>query len=79
VPFLAAEIIRALDARGLSTREPKGLRGWGIRNFHASETRKLPAFSLDKMVVILGKLDEDIEVNITFQPRRSGTQDMPHI
>ena len=77
--ILAAEIIRALDARGLSTREAERLTGVGHSEFSRIRNAKIARFSLDRMVVILGKLDEDIEVNITFQPRRSGTQDMPHI
>jgi hypothetical protein len=31
------------------------------------------------MIAILGKLDEEVEVTISFQPRRSVIQDMPHI
>ena len=77
--ILAAEIIRALDARGLSTREAERLTGVGHSEFSRIRNAKIARFSLDRMVVILGKLDEDIEVNITFKPRRSGTQDMPHI
>ena len=77
--ILAAEIIRALDARGLSTREAERLTGVGHSEFSRIRNAKIARFSLDRMVVILGKLDEDIEVNITFQPRRSVTQDMPHV
>jgi len=31
------------------------------------------------MIVILGKLDENIEVSITFHPRRFETHDSPNI
>jgi hypothetical protein len=31
------------------------------------------------MIAILGKLDEDVEVNITFSPRRHGGHDAPHV
>ncbi len=39
---LVAGIICTLYARGLSRREAKGSQGLGIRNSHASATRKYP-------------------------------------
>jgi len=77
--ILAAEIIRAIDARGLSTREAERLTGVGHSEFSRIRNAKISRFSLDRMIAILGKLDEDVEVTISFQPRRSVIQDMPHI
>jgi predicted XRE-type DNA-binding protein len=77
--ILAAEIIRTLDARGLSTREAEKLTGVGHSEFSRIRNAKIARFSLDRMIAILGKLDEDVEVTITFQPRRSVIQDIPHI
>jgi len=76
---LAAEIIRSLDARGLSTREAERLTGVGHSEFSRIRNAKISRFSLDRMIAILGKLDEDVEVTITFQPRRSAIQDTLHI
>ncbi|MBN1614954.1 MAG: XRE family transcriptional regulator, partial [Deltaproteobacteria bacterium] len=75
--LLAAEIIRALDRRGLSTREAERLTGVGHSEFSRIRNAKLSRFTIDRMITILGKLDEDVEVNITFQPRSSATHDMP--
>jgi predicted XRE-type DNA-binding protein len=77
--ILAAEIIRALDARSLSTREAERLTGVGHSEFSRIRNAKIARFSLDRMIAILGKLDEDVEVTINFQPRRSIIHDMPHI
>jgi predicted XRE-type DNA-binding protein len=77
--MLAAEIIRTLDARGLSTREAERLTGVSHSEFSRIRNAKLTRFSLDRMIAILGKLDEDVEVTITFQPRRSVIQNTPHI
>jgi len=77
--ILAAEIIRTLDARGLSTREAERLTGVSHSEFSRIRNAKLTRFSLDRMIAILGKLDEDVEVTITFQPRRSVIQNTPHI
>jgi len=77
--ILAAEIIRTLDARGLSTREAERLTGVSHSEFSRIRNAKLTRFSLDRMIAILGKLDEDVEVTITFHPRRSVIQNTPHI
>jgi predicted XRE-type DNA-binding protein len=33
---------------------------------------RLERFTLDRMISILGKLDEDVEVNVSFRPRPHG-------
>jgi hypothetical protein len=40
---------------------------------------KLDRFTLDRMIAILGKLDENVEVSITFHSHRYKTQDRPNI
>jgi len=68
--ILAAEIIRPLDKRGLSTREAEKLTGVAHSEFSRIRNAKLERFTLDRMIAILGKLDEDVEVNVTFRHRR---------
>jgi len=77
--LIAAEIIRTLDARGLSTREAERLTGVGHAEFSRIRNAKIARFSLDRMIAILGKLDEDVEVTVSFQPRRSVVQDIAPI
>lgn len=77
--LIAAEIIRALDARGLSTREAERLTGVGHAEFSRIRNAKIARFSLDRMIAILVKLDEDVEVTVSFQPRRSVAQDIASI
>jgi len=66
---LAAEVIRALDVRGLSTREAERLTGISHSEFSRIRNARLGRFTLDRMIAILGKLDEDVEVKVTFRPR----------
>lgn len=66
--ILAARIIRALDERKLSTREAAKLTGVAhtvsrIRNV------KLDRFTLDRLISILGKLDQEVEVSVSFRTR----------
>jgi predicted XRE-type DNA-binding protein len=67
--ILAAEIIRTLDERGLSTREAEKLTGVSHSEFSRIRNARLERFTLDRMITILGKLDEDVEVSVTFRSR----------
>jgi len=73
--ILAAEIIRTLDKRGLSTREAEKLTGVAHSEFSRIRNARLERFTLDRMIAILGKLDEDVEVNVTFKHRHRALQD----
>ena len=69
--ILAAKIIRTLDERGLSTREAERLTGVSHAEFSRIRNARLQRFTLDRMITILGKLDKDIEVKVTFRPRHA--------
>jgi predicted XRE-type DNA-binding protein len=69
--LLAAEIIRALDKKKLSTREAEKLTGVGHSEFSRIRNARLGRFTIDRMIIILEKLEEDIEVKVTFRPRRN--------
>jgi len=76
--ILAAEIIRTLDKRGLSTREAEKLTGVAHSEFSRIRNARLERFTLDRMIAILGKLDEDVEVSVTFRPRSQAAQEGLH-
>ena len=67
--ILAAKIIHTLDERCLSTREAERLTGVAHSEFSRIRNARLGRFTLDRMITILGKLDEDVEVNVTFRAR----------
>ncbi len=69
--ILAARIIRTLDERELSTREAERLTGVSHSEFSRIRNARLARFTLDRMITILGKLDNNIEVHVSFKPRRS--------
>ena len=66
----AAKIINILDERKLSTRDAEKLTGVSHSEFTRIRNAQLRRFTLDRMIAILGKLDEDVEVSVTFSPRR---------
>jgi predicted XRE-type DNA-binding protein len=75
--IIAAAIIRILDERELSTRAAEKLTGVSHSEFSRIRNAQLRRFTLDRMISILGKLDEDVEINVTFFPRQHGV-DRPH-
>src|ERR1700710_153254 len=66
----AAKIIRIIDQRKLSTRDAEKLTGVSYSEFSRIRNTQLGRFTLDRMIAILGKLDEDIEVSVTFRARK---------
>lgn len=69
----AAKIIRVLDERKLSTRDAEKLTGVSHSEFSRIRNTQLGRFTLDRMIAILGKLDENIEVSVTFKVRKHGS------
>ena len=64
---------RLLLARtcGLSTREAEKLTGVAHSEFSRIRNTRLRRFTLDRMISILSKLDETVEVFVTFRPRKA--------
>ena len=77
--IIAAKIVNILDERKLSTRDAEKLTGVSHSEFTRIRNTQLRRFTLDRMIGILGKLDEDVEVNVTFRPCRHGAQIAPHV
>jgi predicted XRE-type DNA-binding protein len=77
--IVAAKIINILDERQLSTRDAEKLTGVSHSEFSRLRNTQLRRFTLDRMIAILNKLDEDVEVNLTFSPRRRGAHDVLHV
>lgn len=76
--IIAAKIIRTLDTRALSTRDAERLTGVSHSEFSRIRNTQLHRFTLDRMIMILGKLDEDVEVNVTFHTRHANPQSVAH-
>jgi predicted XRE-type DNA-binding protein len=68
--ILAAKIIGVLDGRKLSVRAAENLTGVAASEFSRIRNVKLERFTIDRMITILGKLDQDVELTVSVQPRR---------
>lgn len=70
--LLAAEIIKVLDAQGLSTRQAEARTGIGHAEFSRIRNVRLERFTLDRLLVILDKLGQHVELSVTVTPKRTG-------
>lgn len=67
--ILAARIVKALDQRKLTARAAEKLTGVAHTDLSRIRNARLERFTLDRMITILGKLDRDVEVNVSIVPR----------
>ena len=67
--LLAAEIIKVLDAQGLSTRQAEARTGIAYAEFSRLRNVKLERFTIDRLMTILDKLGQEVELNVRITPR----------
>jgi predicted XRE-type DNA-binding protein len=69
---LAAEIIKTLDAEGLSVRAAEKRTGIAAADFSRIRQVKLERFTIDRLMRILDRLNRDVQVSIAITPRAEG-------
>ena len=67
--ILAAQIIGVLDDRNLSVRKAQQLTGGAASEFSRVRNARLTRFTVDRLMTILNKLDQEVEVSVTIRPR----------
>ncbi len=67
--ILAARIIRVLDARKLSVRQAHELTGVAAADFSRLRRAKFGRFTVDRLMSILNRLDQKVEVTVNVHPR----------
>ena len=70
--LLAAEIIKVLDKLGLSTRQAATRTGVSHAEFSRIRNVKLERFTFDRLLAILDKLGQHVELSVTVTPRQTG-------
>ena len=66
---LAAQIIGVLDDRELTVRQASELTGIAAADFSRIRRARLERFTIDRLMGILAKLDQQIEVSVVVRPR----------
>ena len=67
--LLAAEIIGVLDDRALTVRKAEDLTGIAAADFSRIRKTKLDRFTIDRLMTILNRLDQEVDVQVTIRPR----------
>ena len=68
--LLAARIIRVLDDEGLSTRKAEARTGVSHADFTRIRKVQLGRFTIDRLMTVLNKLGQQVEVQVSVQPRQ---------
>ena len=76
--LLAASIIGILDDEGLSTRKAEGRTGISHADFTRIRNVQLGRFTIDRLMTVLNKLGQDVDVQIDVHPRRAAEEASPH-
>ncbi len=67
--LLAARIIGILDDEGLSTRKAQEKTGINHADFTRIRNTKLGRFTIDRLMMVLSKLGQNVDVQIDVHPR----------
>jgi len=67
--LLAARIVRILDDEGLSTRKAEARTRVSHADFTRIRNAQLGRFTIDRLMAILNKLGQQVEVRITVRPQ----------
>lgn len=68
--ILAARILRVLDERRLTVRKAEDITGVAAADFSRIRRARLGRFTVDRLMTILARLDQRVDVAITVRPRR---------
>ncbi len=71
---LAAQIIRVLDARGLTVRAAAELTGTAAADFSRIRRARLDRFTIDRLVNIHNRLDQSTRIRVDFFRAREDGQ-----
>jgi predicted XRE-type DNA-binding protein len=67
---LAARIVGVLDERGLTVRRAGEITGIAPADFSRLRQARLGRFTIDRLMTILDRLDQQVEVSVTVRPRQ---------
>jgi predicted XRE-type DNA-binding protein len=75
--ILAAKIVAVLDGQGYSVRRAQEISGFAAADFSRVRRAKLARFTIDRLMAMLDRLDQDVEVTVSVQPRRTAQTIVP--
>lgn len=67
--LLAADIVRTLDARGLTVRKAQDLTGFAAADYSRIRQARLDRFTVDRLMTILRRLGREVAVTVSIGQR----------
>jgi predicted XRE-type DNA-binding protein len=67
--ILASKIIGVLDDRGISVRKAAEVTGIDAGDFSRIRRANLGRFTVDRLMTILARLDQEVEVAVSVRPK----------
>ena len=77
--LLGTQIMKILDEDGLSTRQAEARTGVSHSEFSRIRQAKFSRFTIDRLIAILGRLGQQVEVSVTLRPREVPNMAAPHV
>ena len=68
---LGSKIIGVLDDQKISVRRAHELTGFAAADFSRVRQAKLRRFTIDRLMAMLGRLNQDVEISVKVRPRRA--------
>jgi predicted XRE-type DNA-binding protein len=68
--LMGAQIMRILEQEGLSTRDAEARSGVSHSEFSRIRQAKFARFTIDRLIGILGRLGQEVELTVSVQKRR---------
>jgi predicted XRE-type DNA-binding protein len=68
--LMGAQIMKILDAEGLSTRQAEARTGVSHSEFSRIRQANFSRFTIDRLMTILARLGQEVELSVTVYPRR---------
>ena len=75
--LLAARIIGVLDDRALTVRAAQALTGIAAADFSRIRNASLVRFTIDRLMTILARLGQEVDVTVTVRPRPAANASKP--
>lgn len=69
--LLAAKIIGVLEDQALTARKAGEITGIAAADFSRIRKAKLARFTIDRLMTILARLDQDVDVQVNIRPHRT--------
>ncbi len=67
--LLGIQIMKILDAEGLSTRGAEALTGVSHSEFSRIRQAKFSRFTIDRLMAILGRFGQEVEISVTVRAK----------